>query len=408
MTPMEELDLTYYGVRIHLVAAAETTLCSRLRETIPLEDPMPAGSEPASVSYTVTAGASLDTEEQSGYIICRDGREVVSKATEEEVMEWLWQDIDCTIAVHNRRLLFVQAGVVGWHGVAIVIPGPRQAAKSALVAELVRRGAVYFSDTFAVLDETGQVHAYARPLLLESEHRQTSDLWLARGQAPTEPVSIGLIVAGAYQPGCTWRPAIVQGARALWSLFEHTVPLEAQAQWAQRTPTEYLIHIAGRVVPTVVTLQGPWAQVEDIAARLLNLVDDSLVSHASAASSNGTRSLSEDLARVAELRVGTVSPQPVPASRPGLVAKRLVAIVTPIHRLPLSADETILARLKIISGRSTRLISWMVFVFPGPGRRWHLRLKRNRGTAFMRMPAGCPSAAIAGRGLAGISGNPIC
>jgi hypothetical protein len=113
-----------------------------------------------------------------------------------------------------------------------------------------------------------------------------------------------------------------------------------------------LIEFAGVIAAGVVTLQGPWAEAEDVAAHLLDLVDDALISHASAASSKGARSLSQDLVRVAELRIGSVSPHPAPPSRGGSAAKRLVAIVTPVHRFPLSADEQIsLRHLRTYLGR---------------------------------------------------------
>jgi hypothetical protein len=331
---VEELDLSYYGVHVHFVDAAGTELCSRLRETFPREDAAPSGSAVIPVSYVVTAGTPPGTEEHARYAASRDGVEVFSPATEEDVFRWLWHDIDLALAERSPQMLFVHAGVVGWRGLALVIPGPGKTGTSTLVAELVRRGAVYYSDTFAVLDEAGRVHRYARPLVLGDERRQPSDLRLEREEAPAEPLPIGLIVAGAYQPGCIWRPAIVRGARALWPLFEHTV----------REKARRLMQIAGRVAPGVVTLQGPWAEATEVAGHLLDLVDDAFISHASAASRTGARSLSEDLARVAEMRFRSVSPEPAQPISRGPAARRLVAIVTPVHRLPLSADEHISLR----------------------------------------------------------------
>ena len=100
------------------------------------------------------------------YRITRDGVEVFATATEEDVFRWLCQDIDNAVAQRSRQMLFVHAGVVGWRGLAIVIPGRSHTGKSTLVAELVRRGAVYYSDEFAVLDDTGRVHPYRRTLVL--------------------------------------------------------------------------------------------------------------------------------------------------------------------------------------------------------------------------------------------------
>src|SRR5439155_23144995 len=131
-----------------------------LRDTLPPE--FVASSRPAEavVEYEVTASVLPGAAEDAEHVITCDGAEVFATATEEEVFEWLSRDIDHAVARRSPQMLFVHACVVGWRGVAIVIPGRRSIGKSTLVAELVRRGAVYYSDAFAVLDETGRVHPY--------------------------------------------------------------------------------------------------------------------------------------------------------------------------------------------------------------------------------------------------------
>src|ERR671929_229610 len=61
------------------------------------------------------------------------------------------------------------AGVVGWQGRAILIPGRSFSGKSTLVAALVRAGATYYSDEFAVLDERGRVHPFPKKLSMRLE-----------------------------------------------------------------------------------------------------------------------------------------------------------------------------------------------------------------------------------------------
>src|SRR3954447_26545959 len=48
------------------------------------------------------------------------------------------QDVQLAVAQKARRKVFVHAGVVGWRGRAIVIPGRSFSGKSTLVHELVR------------------------------------------------------------------------------------------------------------------------------------------------------------------------------------------------------------------------------------------------------------------------------
>ncbi len=59
----------------------------------------------------------------------------------DEVFERLESDLRLFVAEVARHRVFVHAGVVGWKGRAIVIPGRSYSGKSTMVAELVRAGA---------------------------------------------------------------------------------------------------------------------------------------------------------------------------------------------------------------------------------------------------------------------------
>ena len=159
----------------------------------------------------------------------------------------------------RRGLLFVHAGVVGWRGLAIVIPGRGAIGKTRLVAELVRRGAVYYSDTFAVLDEAGRVHPYRGPIGLGEEGEGAPrDLRLVREGEPAEPLPLGLIVAGRYLPHGGERLTIVRGARAALPLVDSAVLPRDQGDQAAR-----MRQIAARVAPGAVALRGPRPAAED-------------------------------------------------------------------------------------------------------------------------------------------------
>jgi hypothetical protein len=72
--------------------------------------------------------------------------------------------IRSAIALDAPDHVFIHAGVVACDGRALVLPGSSLAGKTTLVAALVRAGATYFSDEFAVLDRDGRVHPFPKPL----------------------------------------------------------------------------------------------------------------------------------------------------------------------------------------------------------------------------------------------------
>lgn len=95
------------------------------------------------------------------------------------------------VAEHARGVVFVHAGVVAVDGRALLLPGRSHAGKSTLTAALVRGGAAYLSDEYAVLRPDGRVQAYPRDLALRPR--------AGEGGAPTRlPAgSLGPVPRGA-------------------------------------------------------------------------------------------------------------------------------------------------------------------------------------------------------------------
>ncbi len=115
------------------------------------------------------------------------------------------------IAALAREHVFVHAGAVAVDGRALLLPGETFCGKSTLVAALVAEGATYYSDEYAVLDDTGAVHPYARRLSIRDDdggsgwgnRRSVEDLGGIAGTAPARPAIIAITV---YAPGERWEP----------------------------------------------------------------------------------------------------------------------------------------------------------------------------------------------------------
>ena len=138
-------------------------------------------------------------------------------------------EIRQSVAASAERRTFVHAGVVGWRGRAILVPGRSRSGKTTLVAELVKAGALYLSDEFAVLDGRGRVHPFAKPLSIRGPggcdaHARA---WRAEdlgGTVGTRPLPVGLVVLAAHRPGAAWRPERLSRGQAVLEMLAHTVP----------------------------------------------------------------------------------------------------------------------------------------------------------------------------------------
>jgi hypothetical protein len=125
-----------------------------------------------------------------------------------------------------RDCLFVHAGVVGWQGRAIVIPGRSFSGKTTLVKALVEAGATYYSDEFAILDRQGFVHPYALPLSLRDTQGQSVGkvpVVSLGGQIGVALLPVGLVLVTHYQAGARWRPRPLSAGQALLALMDNTV-----------------------------------------------------------------------------------------------------------------------------------------------------------------------------------------
>jgi hypothetical protein len=203
------------------------------------------------------------------------------------------------------------------------------------------------------------VHPYRARIGLSVES-QPHNLRLVREDEPAEPLPLGLIVAGRYLPHDSWRPTVVPSAHADVRARPSTgwirdwrptilrgeraaLPLVGSTVLA-RDQAAQLREILARLAPTVVTLRGSRPEAGEVAAQLLGLVDDAMMSHALDAVGNGPRSLTGGLARVAEIRLRPRSTINTCTSQGPPHPKRLVAVVTPMHRFPLTADEQLAVR----------------------------------------------------------------
>ena len=81
----------------------------------------------------------------------------------DDVLRWFEADVRIYVAQRRQDLLFVHAGVVGWRGQGIILPGRDSSGKRTLVSALLGAGATYYSDKFAVFDRQGRVHSYSAP-----------------------------------------------------------------------------------------------------------------------------------------------------------------------------------------------------------------------------------------------------
>ena len=186
----------------------------------------------------------------------------------DSLFETFESDLRLFVAELATHRVFVHAGVVGWKGQAIVIPGRSYSGKSTLVAELVRAGATYYSDEYAVLDSRGRVHPFSKPLELREEGEFTQrKVTVAElgGQSGTRPLPVGLVLMTKFRSGARWRPRKLTPGKGVLEMLFNTVS-------ARRSPERALATL--RVVASqAALLKGVRGNASDLVDSLLRRVE---------------------------------------------------------------------------------------------------------------------------------------
>ena len=153
----------------------------------------------------------------------------------EDMLDAFESHVQLTVAEHAPRRVFVHAGVVGWNDRAILIPGLSHSGKTTLVAELVRAGATYYSDEYAVVDGRGRVHPYPRPLGVRTNDSDRPEKVQAKtigGEIGTKPLRIGLVLSTSFNEGARFRPRELSRGQGVLELLANTVSARTQPRLA--------------------------------------------------------------------------------------------------------------------------------------------------------------------------------
>ena len=228
------LTFSSYGTRFGL-RATDPAVRERLFGLLPPG----AVSSPSSLVqhlYSLHVGSDAASTGRRRFHLLYDGIQQIARTHNlEEALSVLGSHLHNQVAVSAQDRLFVHAGVVGWQGCALVIPGRSFSGKTSLTAALVRAGADYFSDEYAVFDSRGFVHPYPKPLSIRDAAGQPLEKRSAEslgGRTAAQPLPIGLILDTAYVPGTRWHPRFLSPGAALLTLLDNTVPARARPRQA--------------------------------------------------------------------------------------------------------------------------------------------------------------------------------
>jgi hypothetical protein len=254
----KDIAFEAFGVRMRVTADTPEVL-----ERVPALLPPDAQTCPPS-----TAEVSIAVLGRAGgpYDFLMNGSPVTKGIDLDFALILLEAQLRIHVGLRAPNRIFVHAGVVAHEGRGIVMPGLSLAGKTTLVLALVRAGAVYYSDEFAVLDEQGLVHPYAKPVSVREQDQIQNDHDIERfgGIAGAEPLEVSAVVFTQYRPGAEWNPAELSPGRGALSMLASTLAALKRSEEAMRT-----IKLA---VDGAVLLEGDRGEASEMAQDLLDRI----------------------------------------------------------------------------------------------------------------------------------------
>jgi hypothetical protein len=209
--------------------------------------------------------------------ILKDGELLNLWESEENPLSYLQSQIRLTVAEYAKSKVFLHAGAVGWKGRAIIIPAHSFSGKSTLVAELVKRGALYYSDDFAVLDKNGLLHPFHRQLSLrgfEDKYKQVDfSVEALGGKAGAEPLPVGLVLITKYREGGknpkNWKPQILSDGQGIMEILSHTIPI--------RYNPKFSLEVLNKVSKRAIICKSQRGDASNFASLLLNFFETQVI-----------------------------------------------------------------------------------------------------------------------------------
>jgi hypothetical protein len=195
-----------------------------------------------------------------------DGVAIASAASSGDLLRGLIDWLDRALVERLTGLHAVHAGAVLIGDKALLLPGASHAGKSSLVAELLRRGAVCFSDEYALLDSEGRVHVYPRALLIRQSNSHQTPVRAEEcgARVADRPAKVGWILALQYDRSGNWEVNQVPQSSALLTLLQNTPHVFADRP--------QMLPAFQRAVELAECYAGRRGEASDAVEQIMNLV----------------------------------------------------------------------------------------------------------------------------------------
>ena len=202
------------------------------------------------------------------YQLWADGALVASARRAVDLVPEIIRVLDDAVIPRLTIQRAIHAGAVLLNGRVLLLPGATHSGKSSLVAELLKRGATYFSDEYALIDLEGCVHPYPRPLLLRNDSLKQFPVLPSEWNAPIGdgPAPVGWMMSLKHQSSSGWSAVGISQSEAVLTLLQNTPHTLADSP--------DLVQRFQRAVASATCYAGCRPEVSQAVDHILRLIDN--------------------------------------------------------------------------------------------------------------------------------------
>ena len=173
------------------------------------------------------------------------------------------------VAEHAKDLVFLHCGAVAINGKGILFPGDSFAGKTTLVAALVKAGATYYSDEYAILDADGLLQPFARPLAIRDriDHSIRTDTLATSlgGKIGVDKIPVTAVMFFHYERNASLNPKLLTTGEGIMKILPQAIPL--------RFNSEFTVSVLNKMAESVTFLESKRGSVESSALKIKLLID---------------------------------------------------------------------------------------------------------------------------------------
>jgi hypothetical protein len=261
MTAQEHSKIKFeaFGVRVG-IEVNDARALERVQKIVPMNSTPLLADADTEHNFRLIWGED-ETKEDALY---KGDEEISRRVDTERLVAVLDTYMRMTIGEYAPNFVFLHAGVVAWEGEGLIFPAKSFSGKTTLVAELIKKGALYYSDEYAVIDQNGLLHPYPKPLSIrkEGEHAQTDrSVDELGGRQGMEPVPVKLVFLTEFERNAEWLPQILTPGQGVMELLPHALGL--------RCNPEFTFKVLNLIGERAIIASSKRGEISDLASRLL-------------------------------------------------------------------------------------------------------------------------------------------